>query len=66
MPSELGVLIMRHPYIKVIDLVAALQCHRQTAATYLKHLVKMGILIEKTSGREKMYLNKELLDILAN
>jgi len=66
MPSELGVLIMKHPYIKVIDLVAALQCHRQTSATYLGHLVKMGILIEKTSGREKLYLNKELLDILAN
>jgi Fic family protein len=66
MPSDLGVLIMKHPYIKVIDVVAALQCHRQTAATYLRHLVKMGILIEKSSGREKLYLNKELLDILAN
>ena len=66
MPTALAILIMKQPFIKVIDLVAALTCHRQTAATYLKHLVKMGILVEKSSGREKLYLNKELLDILAN
>ncbi len=66
MPSDLAILIMKQPFIKVIDLVAALPCHRQTAATYLKHLVKMGILVEKSSGREKLYLNKELMDILSN
>lgn len=66
MPVSLAILIMRQPYVKAIDLVAELPCHRQTAATYLKHLVKMGILIEKSSGREKLYLNKELMDILSN
>lgn len=66
MPVELALALMQQPYIKVIDLVSELRCHRQTAATYLKHLVKMGILVEKRSGREKLYLNKELMDILSN
>ena len=64
LPDELTGVLMRSPYIKTAFVQEALGCHRQTAYTYLEHLVKMGVLIQRSSGREKMYLNKELFDIL--
>ncbi len=63
-PEELVGVLMKQPYIKTAHLTSALGCHRHTAYTYLNHLVAMGILIEKTSGREKLYLHKELFDLI--
>lgn len=63
---ELAELLCKSPYIKPAGITAALGCHRQTAYTYLAHLQGMGILSEKQSGREKLYLHKALLDILLN
>ncbi|MDP2175106.1 MAG: hypothetical protein Q8K70_04260 [Bacteroidota bacterium] len=64
MPSPVLLNTLFHsPYIKPKHLMDALSCHRQTAYTYLEHLVKMGILIEKKSGRERLFLNKSLMDI---
>ena len=57
-------LLFEKPFIKAGDLMLALNCHRQTAATYLKHLESMGLLIEKKSGREKLYFHKRLFDVL--
>jgi len=34
---------------------------RQTASTYLKQLVNIGVLEEMTVGREKLYINIRLL-----
>lgn len=65
LPVELADLLMCKPFIKTQDIIEKLNCHRHSAYTYLKHLVKMGVLIEKSSGREKMYLNRALLDIIA-
>jgi Fic family protein len=65
MPSPALLNTLFHsPYIKPKHLMDALKCHRHTAYTYLEHLVKMGILIEKKSGRERLFLNKGLMDVL--
>lgn len=56
--------LFSRPYIKAGYLITGLSCHRQTAYTYLEHLVRMGLLVEKKSGREKLYLHKELLDVI--
>ncbi len=65
LPIELVDLLMCKPFLKTQDIIEKFNCHRHSAYTYLKHLVKMGILVEKVSGREKMYLNRALLDIIA-
>lgn len=62
--NDLMVLLFEKPFIKAADLMHVMQCHRQTAATYLKHLESMGLLIEKKSGREKLYFHKRLFDVL--
>lgn len=65
LPSyELIGVLFEKPFIKSADLMMALNCHRQTAATYLKHLERMGLLVEKKSGREKLYFHKRLFDVL--
>ena len=67
LPSdELLPIIFSKPYIKPKYLIEGLDCHRQTAYAYLNHLVRAGILIEKKSGREKLYLHKQLFDVLSN
>lgn len=63
--NSLTDILFSAPYIKPSVLTAALGCHRHTAYTYLKHLTAMGILSEKRSGREKLYLHKDLLDGIA-
>ncbi len=62
--GELTALLFERPYIKAADIIRSTACHRQTASAYLAHLEKQGILIEKKSGREKLFLHKRLLDIL--
>ncbi len=65
LPTEaLLEVLFSKPFIKPNMLCSALGCHRQTAYTYLDHMVKMGLLLEKSSGREKLYLNKEYADLL--
>jgi Fic family protein len=65
LPSgELLEVLFYKPYVKPKMICEAIGCHRQTAYTYLDHLVKMGLLLEKSSGREKLYLNKEFADLL--
>jgi Fic family protein len=64
--ADLMPVIFSRPYIKPKYLVETLDCHRQTAYAYLEHLVKAGILVGKKSGREKLYLHKQLFDVLSN
>lgn len=66
MPIGINAVLYEHVYIKPIDIISALGCHRQTAYGYLSHLVKMGLLTEKRSGREKLYFHKDLFDLLSN
>jgi Fic family protein len=64
LPDELILVLMKHPFVKTSDIMLLLNCHRQTAYTYLKQMVKAGLLISKKSGREQVYYNKELMDVL--
>ncbi|HEY1047958.1 MAG TPA: hypothetical protein VGF79_16070 [Bacteroidia bacterium] len=66
MPNGINAILYEHVYIKPIDIISALGCHRQTAYGYLSHLIKMGLLTEKRSGREKLYFHKDLFDLLSN
>ena len=66
LPAELLGIVFSRPFIKPKYITEALQCHRQTAYAYLGHMVRAGILVEKRSGREKLYLHKQLLDVLSN
>jgi Fic family protein len=64
LPDELILVLMKHPFVKTSDIMLLLNCHRQTAYTYLKQMVKAGLLISKKAGREQIYYNKELMDVL--
>lgn len=67
LPSvELLHLLLSGPFVKTSMLVKEIGCHRQSAYVYLEHLKNMGILTEKGSGREKLFLHKELLTILSD
>ncbi len=37
---------------------------RQAASRYLKHLVAIGVLEEKTMGKEKLFLHPKFLALL--
>ena len=39
---------------------------RQTASVYLKELVKIGVLKERTSGREKLFIITKFLKLLSD
>jgi Fic family protein len=62
--TDLINLIFRLPYCRVADVVDANIAKRQTAAVYLQTLAAEGFLVEKASGREKLYLNQPLIDLL--
>jgi Fic family protein len=63
--KELIELLFRQPYIKGEALVEAVIAERKTAAVYLKELEKIGILRVQKVGRENLYLNVRLYDLLA-
>jgi len=62
--KELIELIFNQPYNKIEFVVNAGIAKRQTAAQYLKELEKIGILKSKKVGKEMMYLNLELFELL--
>ncbi len=63
--KELIELLFHQPYTKVQFLVDAGLAKRQTAASYLKELERIGVLEPQRVGRENLYLNKALYDLLA-
>ena len=62
---ELTELVFVYPYCRVSDVVGAGIAKRQTASVYLKALTAEGILKEIKAGREKLYINPQLLALLA-
>ena len=64
--KELIELLFHHPYTKGSFLVDAGIAKRQTAAEYLKELEKAGILRSHKMGREMLYLNVKLFELLSN
>jgi Fic family protein len=62
--KELIELLFHQPYVKGQMLVDVGIAERQTAAEYLKELVKIGILKSHKLGRENLYLNVKLYRVL--
>ncbi|MDA8213856.1 MAG: Fic family protein [Nitrospiraceae bacterium] len=63
--KELIELLSHQPYTKVQFLVDAGIAERKTAAEYLKELEKIGILKAKKIGKENIYLNVKLFNLLS-
>jgi Fic family protein len=64
--KELIELLFTQPYCKVEFVVNADIAKRQTAAEYLKEIEKTGLLKSKKVGKEVLYLNLPLFELLKN
>jgi Fic family protein len=64
--KELIELLFIQPYCKVEFVVDAGIAKRQTAAEYLKEIEKTGLLKSKKVGKEVLYLNLQLFELLKN
>lgn len=62
---ELAEIVFVQPYCRIGDLVEANIAKRQSASVYLKALTQIGILEEREVGREKLFINPELLRLLS-
>lgn len=62
--KELIELLFTQPYCKVEFVVNAGIAKRQTAAEYLKEIEKNGLLKSKKVGKEMLYLNLPLFELL--
>jgi Fic family protein len=63
---ELAEIIFVQPYCRIGNLVDAGIAQRQSASLYLKALCEIGVLEERKSGREKLFINPALLAILTD
>ncbi len=61
---ELVNLIFERPYCRIGDLEPAGIAKRQAASRYLKQLVAIGVLQEKSFGKEKLFLHPKFLRLL--
>jgi Fic family protein len=61
---ELAELIFVQPYCRIGNVVDAGIAQRQQASVYLKKLAELGILEERKAGREKLFVNPKLLNLL--
>jgi len=64
--KELIELLFEQPFCKVQFIVERKIAQRQTAANYLNELEKIGILKKSKVGKENLFLNKKLYEILKN
>ncbi len=62
--KELVELIFEQPYSKIEFVVEKLNVERKAAARYLKKLEEIGILKSEKVGRENLFLNTKLIEIL--
>lgn len=61
---ELVDLIFDLPYCRIQNLVERDIVGRQAASRYLKQLVEIGVLKERTVGREKLFIHPKLMHLL--
>lgn len=62
-PALIDVIFSR-PYCRIGDVVAAGIAKRQRASEHLKALVALGILEEHADNRDRIFLNRPLLELL--
>lgn len=53
-----------HPYCKIEFLVGNLNLNRKTSGNYLKSLEDLGILVSENKGKEVIYINLKLYELL--
>lgn len=58
--------IFAQPYCRIPVLVERGIAKRQTASVYLKELSRLGVLEERKYGRDKVFVNRRYLDLLAS
>lgn len=61
---ELVDVLFAQPYCRIQNVTEAGIAGRQAASRYLKQLVRIGVLEEKTFGREKLFVNPKLMRLL--
>jgi len=61
---ELVDLIFDLPYCRIQNLVERDIAGRQAASRYLKQLVEVGVLEERTVGRDKLFIHPKLMHLL--
>jgi len=61
---ELVSLLFELPYCRIINLTEKGIAKRQTASQYLKQLVEIGVLREANMGKEKLFINSRLMQLL--
>jgi len=62
--KELVELLFELPYSKIDYVVTKLKVERKAASRYLRELENIGIVVAQKVGRETIYINKDLIDIL--
>lgn len=63
---ELVEVIFEQPYCRIANLVSAGIAKRQTASIYLARLAEVGVLTTQQAGRDKLFVHRSLLDLLAS
>lgn len=63
-PADALEVIFTYPYARIATIVDLGIAQRQTASRYLTHLAALGIVEQIVAGREKLYVNRRLLDVL--
>ncbi len=62
--KELVELLFEQPYSKIEFVVNKLRVERKAASRYLKELENIGVLESQKVGRETLYINKKLIEVL--
>ena len=62
--KELIELLFEQPYSKIESVVEKLNVERKAASRYLKKMEEIGIITSQKIGRENIYVNKKLIEIL--
>lgn len=63
---ELVDVIFEQPYCRIANLVDRGIAQRQAASRYLHALAELGVLAEKSLGKEKLFVHPRLLRLLGN
>ena len=61
---ELVQLIFEQPHCRISNLVESDIAKRQTASSYLRQLVDIGVLGEVVSGKEKLFVHPRLMQLM--
>lgn len=61
---ELVNILFEQPYCRIANLVEKDIAKRQTASNYLQKLCDIGVLTEHMEGREKLFINTRLIELM--